>query len=245
MKIAITGGETLAAAARECCAPHFALVSPDQSPDLLWCCHDTPIDGNGVPNPDQVMDWIAADLANPINGDAPVLVSSQMPVGTTRELEKRHPGRWFAHSPENIRVATAAEDFADQARVIVGVRDRKRDVLFRKLFAPFTANLIFCSPETAEMAKHALNVWLGVNIAYVNEVARICDAVGADADVVSLAIRTDRRSSPHAPLRPGRPYGGGHLARDVWNLSKIAKDRGIHAPIIAHVRESNDGPAKS
>jgi UDP-glucose 6-dehydrogenase len=85
------------------------------------------------------------------------------------------------------------------------------------------------------MCKHALNTFLGLQIAFINEVAHICAAVGADPATVSLALRTDHRVSLKAPLRPGAPFSGGHLARDINTLATF------HTPLISHILESNGG----
>lgn len=239
MKLAIVGNDTLALATSTCCRRHFdVLPSPHPSADILWVCYDTPMGENHRPDTDWVIDKIAGHLAQ-IDPTVLVLVSSQIPVGTTGYLEKAHPAFTFAYSPENIRVANAVSDFENQSRVIVGVRTQENNKLLERLFAPFTKNVIFTNPETAEMAKSALNCFLALQIAYINEIARICETVGADANMVSQAIRTDSRVSPKAPLRPGAPFGLGHLERELFTMSEIAMSHGVSIPIITHINESN------
>ena len=242
MKLCITGQDTLAAAARECCARHFELRKlSDPDLDILWVCYDTPIDEEtGEPKCDWVLDRIGVDFWD-VTSTPIVLISSQMPVGTIAGLEQRFPKHTFACSPENIRVASAVADFLMQARVVVGIRKTDRNALLKELFSPFTQNLIFTTPETAEMVKHALNAYLGMSIAYINEIARICKFVGADVDVVSKALLSERRISPKAPLKPGAPFGGGHLMRDILTLEELARQKGLCIPIISHIRESNEG----
>ena len=246
MKLSIIGTDTLAAAVTECCAEHFdVMTSESGEADIVWICHDTPIGAKGVPDSEWVIEAIEATMLKlslvikPL--DRPLmLVSSQMPVGTTARLEKLYPAYSWAYSPENLRVATAVDDFRDQPRVVVGTRNAEARVILERLFEPFTVHIIHTDPETAEMVKHALNTFLGLQIAFINEVARIAHVVGADHSVITEGLRTDSRVSPKAPLRAGAPFGGGHLARDIFVLGEIAKARGIPAPIIQHITESNE-----
>lgn len=237
LHVNIIGQDSLAAATRECCARHFILDS--SYPDILWVAYDTPIGKNDQPDSDWVVEQIRANLP-PLGSDVLVLISSQMPVGSIARLEQAFPSYAFAYSPENIRVASAVADFENQARVVVGRRTERYDFLLSQLFAPFTKNLILTDPETAEMVKHTLNVWLAMNIAFINEIARLAVEVGADANVISMAMLSERRVSPKTPLRPGAPYGGGHLARDIYNLRKLGEASGVSIPIINHIKESND-----
>jgi UDPglucose 6-dehydrogenase len=244
MKVQIIGQDTLAAAVYQCCSKHFDTQPLDYcDADVLWFCYDTPLDKDGVPDSAWVMAQIEARLKTlPPGGAIPLmLVSSQLPVGSTARLEKNWPKLDFAHSPENLRVATAVSDFSNQPRVVVGTRHSHRRALLEALFTPFTKQIIFTDPETAEMVKHTLNTFLGLQIAYINEVAKIAKVVGADIDTITLGLRTDFRVSPKAPLRAGPAFGGGHLARDIHTLGQIALGMGIPVPIISHITESNEG----
>lgn len=242
MKISIIGQDTLAAAIRECCARHFEVTAaPDPTAAIWWITYDTPIGTDDRPDSEWVIDRIRELLVD-LDTKPLIIVSSQMPVGTTAELEREFPQNRFAHSPENIRVATAVADFENQARIVVGIRtptDEEKQRI-HELLKPFTQLLILTDPETAEMCKHALNNLLGLQIAFINEIARICVKVGADPETVSLALRSERRVSPHAPLKPGKPFGLGHLARDIYTLNRIARGTGVTAPIIGSIKASND-----
>lgn len=236
LRVKIIGQDSLAHATSTCCARHFDTTS--ESPEVLWVCYDTPIAHNDRPDVDWVIARIGENLPK-LGADTLILVSSQVTAGTTRRLEELFPSYSFAHSPENIRVASAIKDFENQARIVVGRRTERHDYLLSRLFSPFTQNLIFTDPETAEMVKHALNCYLAMSIAFINEVARISSVVGADANTVSQALLLERRISPSAPLRPGSPFGLGHLARDVFNMNEIATKNSVAIPIIAHIKESN------
>jgi len=232
----ILGDDSLAEATRRCCQKHFILSA--HNADVVWMCWDTPIGKDDVPDSEWVIQQIGSHLP-PLGSPALVLVSSQLPVGTTARLERDYPGYTFAYNPENIRVASATSDFNEQARVVVGRRTERHDFILGQLFSPFTKQLILTDPETAEMVKHSVNCWLGMNIAFINEIARLAEVVGADANVISQALLLERRVGGKAPLRPGSPFGGGHLARDIHNLSYLAKTAGIHAPIISNIKHSN------
>ena len=239
LNIAITGQDTLAATTRECCDKYFHVLSHgDPTIELLWVCYDTPLSDRGEPDYAWVEDKIHRDLFE-VHGHPVVLISSQVPVGTCRRLEEHFPGFEFSSSPENIRVAHAKEDFMNQSRVVVGLRSSKNQFLFEELFRPFANHVLFMSPESAEMVKHALNCHLGLDICFANEFARICEAVGADMKDVTEALLTERRISPKAPLKAGAPFGGGHLMRDILTIEEIARGRNISIPLISHIRESN------
>jgi UDPglucose 6-dehydrogenase len=80
-----------------------------------------------------------------------------------------------------------------------------------------------------------------MSIAYINEISRLCKAIGADVDVISRALLSERRISPKAPLKAGAPFAGGHLMRDILIMERLADEKGISAPIIKSIRESNEG----
>ncbi len=259
MKICILGNDTLAEATLVCCKRHFEVSyliaktgdgeftsHQDGHLDLdcavIWVAYDTPLAANGEPDTEWVMNKIREDLRHTPEDILPlILISSQMPVGTTALLEKEFPQHAFAYQPENIRVASAVADFENQSRVVVGRRNTQHDEIIEELFTPFTKQLIFTDPETAEMTKHALNTWLGMNIAFANEMGRLCDKVGADMTTITKALRSDARVSPKTPLMAGAPFGGGHLARDIFVLNQLAEKHAISVPIIAHIAESNGG----
>jgi UDPglucose 6-dehydrogenase len=94
--------------------------------------------------------------------------------------------------------------------------------------------------ESAEMVKHALNAFLAVSIAYTNEIARLCEQVGADAREVARGLKSDARIGPNARLNPGAAFAGGTLAREILTLLNLARSRGQPAPILAAVKSSND-----
>lgn len=242
MNICVLGKTLLAETVTDCCKRHFTVsqncVVEGQPPDLVWACYDTPLSADGAD-----FQWVIGQIQRatwryPV--ETPFLVSSQLPVGTIKHLEHCSPGRPFAYSPENLRVAHAEADFIRQERVIVGYRNPIFDPLLHTLFKPFTWKMIVTSPETAEMVKHALNAYLGMNIAFANEIAKIAKAVGADMAGIERALLTERRISPEAPLHAGAPFGKGHLARDLHTLEDLSRQHGLSTPLLMSILQSNN-----
>jgi UDPglucose 6-dehydrogenase len=165
------------------------------------------------------------------------MISSQVPVGFCARLEKEFPEHSFIIQPENIRRATADIDFVWQERMVVGRRSLDHDLLIRKVLSCFAATILWMSPESAEMTKHALNGWLALGIAYANEIADLCEAVGADKDDVYKGWTSDARVG-RQPLRYGPPFTGGTLGRDVRVMEEI-EDSEYNAPIVNTIRFSN------
>src|SRR6185436_6817205 len=111
--------------------------------------------------------------------------------------------------------------FEKAERVVVGIRSDAKRALLEQLFRPFTPQILFMRTESAEMVKHALNSFLALSITFINEVARLCEKVQADAREVAAGLKSDPRIGPKAYLNPGGPFAGGTLARDVVNLIKL------------------------
>ena len=249
MNLAITGTSTLAEATyRNCLREHDAgfgenvTREPNADTEILWCCWDTPSLNGHEPDVNAVMAAIALDLTKTPKG-ALVIVSSQIPIGTMAYLEAAYKDNYiFAHIPENVRARQAEQDFSNQSRIVVGCLNRRYDHIFKRLLSPFTSNIIFTDPETSEAVKPALNGLLAMLIAYINEIAAICEKEGVDPHVVSNALKTDARVSENAPLTPGAPYSSGHLEREIHALNALAKKHNLTLPIIQNIRASNERP---
>jgi UDPglucose 6-dehydrogenase len=169
-----------------------------------------------------------------------VLISAQLPVGVCRRLEAEFPDFHFACSPENLRLGKAIDAFEKAERVIVGIRNDAKKLLLEELFAPFTPQILFMRTESAEMMKHALNSFLALSITFINEVARLCEHVGADAKEVSAGLKSEPRIGPKAYLGPGGPFAGGTLARDVVALTQLAAAKNEKISVIPAIKQSND-----
>lgn len=212
--------------------------------DVLWVAYDTPVDdGNADTN------FVMAQIEHALLGmsrDVLVLVSSQLPVGSVRRLESAetsHQGKpqlKVAYSPENLRLGRAVDDFLRPQRIVVGVRSSRDRDLLRGLLSSITESIEWMSVESAEMTKHAVNAFLAASVAFANEIASICESVGADAKEVERGLKTENRIGPRAYLSPGAAFAGGTLARDVAFLNQTARERGVITPLLSSVLPSND-----
>lgn len=206
--------------------------------DVLWVCYDTPVDADDRSDLPWVMERIARVLPHLRPGTV-VLISAQLPVGTCATLARAHPALHFASSPENLRLGKALDAFEKPARIIVGATEPARRPL-EALLAPIGAPLIWMRPESAEMVKHALNSFLALSVAYINEIAALSETVGADAQEVAAGLKSEPRIGPRAYLGPGGPFAGGTLARDVVSLTKLGAAQNIPLALIPAIKESND-----
>jgi UDPglucose 6-dehydrogenase len=234
VNVCVHGEGHLAEATRTVCElRHIEQVSPTDA-EIFWVCIDMPVSQRDESHVGRFFDELDEALL-PVRHEALVLISTQVPVGTTALLEKKYPERRFATQPENIRKAHAVADLQAQNRIVIGSRRDDNRVLLTELFKNFTPGAIhFFSPESAEMVKHALNAFLAMEIVFANEIADICREVGADPDDVSQGLRSDHRVGS-GPLKPGGPYTGGTLGRDVVTLNTHGA-----GPLLRAIKESND-----
>jgi len=213
--------------------------------DVYWVTFDTPVDDIDVADVAFVNDRVRSVLPLLPPGCL-VLISSQLPVGSTRALAHHAKSIGcdatlsFACSPENLRLGKAIEVFTKPDRVIVGVDCAADEAKVRALFAPMTDHLVFMSVESAEMTKHAINAFLAMSVAFANEIATVCERVGADAAEVARGLKSESRIGPRAYLAPGVAFAGGTLARDVMFLSQLGRDHGLNLTLIPSVKASND-----
>ena len=207
--------------------------------DVLWICYDTPVDDNDVADVPYVLDRLERCLPA-LRPGAVVLISSQIPAGTCAELERRHPAVTFACSPENLRLGKALEIFRQPERIIVGTRTPAARAALEPLFAPFCREVLWMRTESAEMTKHGINAWLALSVTFANELARLCEAVGADAREVERGLRSEPRIGQKAYIRPGAAFAGGTLARDVVALTALAKTHGDPAALFPAILAGNN-----
>ena len=207
--------------------------------DLLWVTYDTPVNERDESDIQFVLENIRRALAH-LPTTALVLISAQLPIGTCAQLEKEFPQFQFACSPENLRLGKAIDSFEKAERIVVGIRNDSAKPLLEKLFAPFTGQILFMRTESAEMVKHALNSFLALSITFINEIAQLGEHLGADASEVSGGLTSDARIGPRAYLKPGGPFAGGTLARDVVTLTTMAHAKDENVPVISAILESNE-----
>lgn len=211
---------------------------------VAWVTYDTPVDSEDRADVEFVAERIARLFPHLENGTL-VLISSQLPVGTVRRAEeafaKARPGVavTFGCSPENLRLGKAISVFTQPDRVVVGLRSPADKVRVEELLKPFTQRIEWMSVESAEMTKHALNAFLATCVTFINEVATICEQVGADAKEVERGLKSEQRIGPKAYLGPGGAFAGGTLARDIQFLSALAEKHGTAARLIPSVGAGN------
>jgi UDPglucose 6-dehydrogenase len=212
--------------------------------DVAWITFDTPVDDEDRADADFVVRQVEAAFPYLADG-AVVICSSQVPVGTVRGLEESWAaaaaGRTlsFASLPENLRLGTAIDIFTKPDRVVAGVRDDRGRERMAKLLAPITDRIEWMSVESAEMTKHAINAFLAASVTFTNELAAICERLGADAREVERGLRSERRIGPHAYVSPGSAFAGGTLARDVNFLRALGRATGVKTPLLDGVIDGN------
>jgi UDPglucose 6-dehydrogenase len=213
--------------------------------EIFWVAYDTPVDSEDRADIDVVIR--SAMSAFPMLRDGTVvLVSAQLPVGTTRRLEESFARARagskvsFAYSPENLRLGTAIAAFTKPERIVVGVRNAEDRNRLEPLFRPFSERVEWMGVESAEMTKHAINAFLATSVAFINEIAGLCETVGADAREVERGLKSEARIGPRARLKPGAAFAGGTLARDISFLEAIGRQVGRPTALVSAVRNSND-----
>jgi UDPglucose 6-dehydrogenase len=209
--------------------------------DVVWIAYDTPVDADDRADVAFVVAQVARVLPH-VRAGAVVIVSSQVPVGTTAALAALRPEGdvAFAYSPENLRLGKALAVFREPDRVVVGTASEVARARITELLAPITTRIEWMSIESAEMTKHAINAFLALSVTFANELASVCERVGADAKQVERGLKTESRIGPKAYLAPGGAFAGGTLARDIEFLGAIGRSYGLELPLIASVRPSNE-----
>jgi UDPglucose 6-dehydrogenase len=209
--------------------------------EVVWVTYDTPVDDDDNADVEFVIRSVES-LYPAIREGALVILSSQVPVGSTARLEASARPRTFsfAYSPENLRLGKAIDVFTHPDRIVAGVRDSRDRERIAALLAPFTDRIEWMSVESAEMTKHALNAFLATSVAFINEIAAICEHTGADAKEVERGLKSEKRIGPSAYLGPGAAFAGGTLARDVVFLSSRAEETGVSTHLLRGVKQSND-----
>ena len=187
-----------------------------------WVTFDTPVDDEDQADVEWVLDAAPRMLLAPLADGALVIVSSQLPVGSVAALQRALRGAGaaseslrFACVPENLRLGSALESFRAPDRIVAGVSSEGGPARAGRAACAVRRDVEWMRVESAEMTKHALNGFLATSVAFINEVAAICESVGADAGEVSRGLKSERRIGPRAYLGPGDAFAGGTLARDI------------------------------
>ncbi len=212
--------------------------------EIVWVTFDTPVDDQDNADIEFVMNAVTA-LFPQLQKNTLVLISSQLPVGTIRRLQEHCQAKYsdknitFACSPENLRLGKAIDVFTKPDRVIVGLQTDADKERIQALLKPFTQHIIWMSIESAEMTKHALNAFLATSVVFINEIASLCEQVGANAREVELGLKSEERIGAKAYLRPGNAIAGGTLARDVNYLIQTGQQHAMATPLFSALLTSN------
>ncbi len=225
------------------------LASAVSSCDLIFIAVGTPGQrGRGRVDMTYV-DAAAREIAAAIDGFKVVVTKSTVPVGTARRLEgiirEERPDADFAvaSNPEFLREGSAIEDFMRPDKVVVGVEDDRARDLLSAAYRPLSlrdAPLIITDFETAELIKYANNSFLAMRLSFVNELADLCEATGANISEATHALGKDRRIGPYF-LHPGPGYGGSCFPKDTKALVAIGEEAGSRMRSIETAIEINDG----
>ena len=196
----------------------------------------------------QVAHSIGTYMQNPLL----VVTKSTVPVGTSQRVKKelqhalqqrqKHIDVFVASNPEFLKEGAAIEDFMKPDRIVVGTDSPQADALFQKLYKPFVLNghpILFMDIASAEMTKHAANAMLATKISFMNDIANLCERVGADVNLVRKGIGSDPRIGSKF-IYPGLGYGGSCFPKDVQALIQTADVHGHPMRILKAVEQVNN-----
>lgn len=219
--------------------------------DVIFCAVGTPPDEDGSADLSHVL-AVARTIGQQMDNYKLVVTKSTVPVGTAlkvratiqHELDKRGVDIDFdiASNPEFLKEGNAINDFMSPDRVVVGVESERAEKLMTKLYKPFLLNnfrIIFMDIPSAEMTKYAANAMLATRISFMNDIANLCELVGADVNMVRSGIGSDTRIGRKF-LYPGIGYGGSCFPKDVKALIKTAEQNGYDMRVLRAVEKVND-----
>ena len=182
----------------------------------------------------------ATMLAPHLRGYTVIVTKSTVPVGTAREVRRlvaqSSPEADFdvASNPEFLREGAAIEDFMRPDRIVLGVQSARAEALLRELYRPLNlieTPILATGIESAELTKYACNAFLATKVSFINEIAALCEATGADVHAVARGMGLDRRIGRRF-LHPGPGFGGSCFPKDIAALARIAQERGVPARIV-------------
>jgi len=214
---------------------------------VIFIAVGTPPRGDGSADMKYV-EGVAKEIACHVNSYKVIVTKSTVPVGTGEKLQtiiaknlKSKTGFDVVSNPEFLREGAGIEDFMRPNRVVIGTSSDQATAIMKDLYRPLyliEAPIVITDVKTAEMIKYASNSFLATKISFINEIANLCEAVGADVQIVAKAMGLDRRIGPKF-LHAGPGYGGSCFPKDTTALFKIAKDNKVKLGIIEATIEAN------
>jgi len=210
--------------------------------DVAFVCVDTPPTASGDADLSRVEAVIAAIPAG--TTDAVIVMKSTVPPGTGGRLRRTLDARGlrgvaYASNPEFLREGSAIADFVRPDRVVVGADDPGVGERIAALYRGFGGSELITDVTSAEMIKHASNAFLATKISFINEIANVCEEVGANVDLVARGMGLDTRIGASF-LRPGLGFGGSCFPKDVAALKQLAGNSGYHFQLLSAVIEVNE-----
>ena len=213
--------------------------------EVCFIAVGTPQDEDGSADLHYVL-GVAEEIAKAMNGYKVIVDKSTVPVGTAEkvaEIIRKHTDYDFdvVSNPEFLKQGNAVDDFLLPDRVVIGSNSEKATAIMQDIYSPFfrTGNrVIVMDVKSAEMTKYASNSFLATKISFMNEIAQLCEKVGANAEMVRVGMSTDSRIG-NKFLFPGLGYGGSCFPKDVKALIKTGADNGIDMNIIKSADETN------
>jgi UDPglucose 6-dehydrogenase len=210
--------------------------------DFLFVCVDTPPTPSGDADLSRV--WRVIDELPELRGHPLLVMKSTVPVGTGEKLrhglDERGLGEvGYVSNPEFLAEGTAVRDFMHPDRIAIGSDDDADGDAVAALYTALGAPIVRCDVKSAEMVKLAANAFLMTRISFINEIANVCEATGADVVKVAEGVGLDRRLGPHF-LRAGIGYGGSCFPKDSLALKQLASNSGYHFQLLAAVIEVNE-----
>lgn len=223
-----------------------ALPRAVRAAQVIFVAVGTPPGEDGSADLQHVLD-VARELARAMNGYKVIVMKSTVPVGTSarvREVIRRETTYPFSvvSNPEFLKQGAAIDDFMKPDRVVIGAEDPRAAEMMTELYKPFTrtgAPIMIMDCPSAELSKYAANAMLAARISFMNEVANVCELVGADVDEVRKAVASDRRIGPSF-LFPGVGYGGSCFPKDVKALLNFSAQSGYTFRILDAVEQVNE-----
>ena len=216
--------------------------------DVIFICVGTPPKKNGQSNLNFI-DQSTKEIAKKIKGYTVVVSKSTVPVGTSRRIErilkKKKPARMFdvVSNPEFLREGSALEDFIRPDKIVIGCRTFKAEKILKKIYKPLNRPYVITNNETAEIIKYANNSFLATKITFINEIADLCENIGAKVETVAKALGLDGRIGPKF-LHPGPGYGGSCFPKDVKSLIYQGNKNSSDLTIIKAVDSANESRIK-
>ena len=209
-----------------------------ESARLLFCCVDTPPTYSGDADLSRVQ-AVVSQLSE--EGDHALVMKSTVPSGTGRAILRDAPGLAYVSCPEFLKEGTAVDDFLHPDRVVIGAdagAEWAADAI-EAIYRPLGGEIVRTDVASAEMIKLAANAFLATKISFINEIANVCEEVGADVSEVARGMGMDKRIGPSF-LRAGVGYGGSCFPKDVSALKQLAGNTGYHFQLLTAVIEVNE-----